>query len=269
MSESSPPPNRTRRWPIRIVLALLAMAGIGIAAAALLDQFNLHRLSAACRHRDPAIRSKALYRLGQEHEKRAGEVISEVLKSEQDRGVLESAGYAAMRSEDPALLDSLRCRADEGPDDPTRARLIIYAARLANRDVRLIPWLRQGCQAEQEPWRQAGSAVGLLELGAPSGGLALLALAHQSDHPAQSMALDELQRLAGLMAEAVGWPIRWPENGSTPDEAFWVGLEQFWAQHGSATLLNDVLTRRYGHDPRVYELRRLIHAREKIAQWFD
>jgi len=230
MSESSPPPNRTRRWPIRIVLALLAMAGIGIAAAALLDQFNLHRLSAACRHRDPAIRSKALYRLGQEHEKRAGEVISEVLKSEQDRGVLESAGYAAMRSEDPALLDSLRCRADEGPDAPPSA---------------------------------------LLELGEPSGGLALIALAHQSDHPAQSMALDELQRLAGLMAEAVGWPIRWPENGSTPDEAFWVGLEQFWAQHGSATLLNDVLTRRYGHDPRVYELRRLIHAREKIAQWFD
>ena len=57
---------------------------------------------------------------------------------------MEHAGYAAMRLGDERGIALLQSRADDGPDDLVRARLMFFAARLSRRfDLRLV-----GCSGE-------------------------------------------------------------------------------------------------------------------------
>lgn len=261
-----PPPPR-RRAP-RALVVLLILVGLGISAFVINDQVHLRRLLSACRHPDVAVRVKALSHFADHRDARVSSVLAEVLVEESDPAALDMAGCTAMRIEDTALLDTLKRRASEAPDNGTRAKLIMYTARLSRRDVRLIPWLEAGVGADQEPWRQFGSAAGLLYVGEPRGGADLIALARNPDHPAQAVALAELYALIAGMTEAVGWPISWPPLEVEPEPAFWTSLDAFWKQHGNARLLSDVLTRRTTRDPRLVELGRLIHARNKIAKWF-
>ncbi|HSW46228.1 MAG TPA: hypothetical protein VLM89_11730, partial [Phycisphaerae bacterium] len=208
-------------------------------------------------------------RIGQERETRAADAVAERVANEQDRLALEMAGYAAARTGQVSLIDALQRRADAEPDDTTRTQLIIFAARLARGQADLSAWLDGGLAVAEEPWRQLGCAAGLLEFGQPRGGPALMALARKPDHPATLEALNWLQRLVGPMTETVGWPIEWPTKGEPPDEAFWDSLERFWSQHADSRLIADVLDRLYIPDPRLAELRRLIHARKKVARWFE
>lgn len=258
-----------RQWPTRIALGLLILVGLAAAAAAVADQVNLRLQLAACRSPDARVRLKAFERLARERDARAGQAIAEALDRETDRAVLEMAGYAAMRIGDTALLGALQRVASQEPDDPVRAKLILYTTRLSRRDARLIPWLEAGLNAAQEPWQQVGSAAGLLQVGEPRGGPALMAVARKADPPVRAFAFGELRGLVESMTEAVGWPIHWPNAGSGPDADFWASLETFWSRHGTARLLNDVLTRLYDRDARLYELKRLIHARDKVAKWFE
>jgi hypothetical protein len=261
------PPPLPRRV-IRVLSILAILAGLGVFLFVVADQVRVRQLLAACRHSDPAVRIKALSQFANERDSRVGPVLAGLLEQETDPGVLEMAGYTAMRIGDTALLDSLQRQASQAPDDAARAKLIIYTARLSRRDVRLIPWLEAGLAANQEPWRQVASAAGLLFIGEPRGGAALIELARRPDHPAHAMALAELSTLVAGMTETVGWPITWPPTGAEPEPAFWANLDAFWKQHGDARLLADVITRKTTRDPRLVELGRLVHARDKIAKWF-
>ncbi len=267
--DMSDQPQTPQRRSIRVVLALVILAGLGVCAVAVADQVRLRTQLAACRNPDPAVRLKALDHFARQRDGRARRVLAEFLEREADRPVLERAGYAAMRIGDTGLLDPLQRRAAAGPDDAVRAKLVLYTARLSKRDARLVPWLAEGIKAEQEPWRQVASAAGLLYLGEPRGGPALIALARRPGSPAHALALAELGGLVGAMTETVGWPIAWPAPGVEPEPAFWASLDAFWKEHGTTRLLDDVLTRRTSRNPRVYELGRLIHARDKIAKWFE
>ncbi len=162
-----PPPPR-RRAP-RALVVLLILVGLGISAFVINDQVHLRRLLSACRHPDVAVRVKALSHFADHRDARVSSVLAEVLVEESDPAALDMAGCTAMRIEDTALLDTLKRRASEAPDNGTRAKLIMYTARLSRRDVRLIPWLEAGVGADQEPWRQFGSAAGLLYVGDYSG----------------------------------------------------------------------------------------------------
>jgi len=258
----------TKRWKKRIILAGVALPGVIVAAVAVADQINLRLQVLAIRSADPRVRADSLQKLALGREVRASGAVAETLQQEQDRAALEWAGYAAMRFRDTRNLPLLRRRADEGPDDAVRAKLILYAAQLSGRDVRLIDWLEAGVNSS-EPWRQVGSAAGLLALGQPAGGRQLIDLASRAEHPGHKMALAELQRIAGPMAEAVGQPLAWPEPGDEPAENLWIDLRRFWDQWGTVRLLNDVLSRRYPVSPRWHELKRLLHARDKVARWFE
>ncbi len=262
-------PAPPRRRALRILAVAVILAGLGVTAAAVGDQIRVRGLLRALRDPDPATRIKALTEIANEREVRARPVLADLLANEKDRDVLDMAGYAAMRVEVVGLVDTIKRRATEESDDAVRAKLIAYTARMSRRDVRLIPWLEAGLRAENEPWRQVASAAGLLYVGEPRGGPALIALARQPDHPARAMALAELNGLVGPMTEAVGWSIAWPTTDREPEPAFWAGLDAFWKEHGTARLLNDVLTRRFTRDPRWVEFNRLIHAREKLAKWFE
>ena len=262
-------PTQKRPWPTRIALVLLILAGLGVAATAVVDQVRLRLDLAACRNPDPNVRLQAFSRFSRERDARSRQAVAEALDRETDRAVVEAAGSTAMRIGDTTLLDALQRRASQGPDDLVRAKLILYAARLSRRDARLVPWLEAGAHAAGEPWRQVGSAAGLLHVGEPRGGPALMAIARQADQPVREFAMSELRGLIGPMTETVGWPLHWPAAGAEPDAAFWSSLEAFWGQKGNARLLNDVLTRRYDRDARLYELNRLIYARNRLAKWFE
>jgi len=257
-----------KQWKKRAILAVLALPVAVAAAAAVADQISLRLQMSGVRGMDPKTRAKALCQLALKRETRASKTVAEELQKEQDRSVLEWAGYAAARIRDPGNLGLLQRRADEEPDDAVRAKPIIFTAQLSARDARLKDWLEAGVHSSQ-PWRQAGSAAGLLALGEPEGGRELIDLASQPEHPAHALALDELQRIAGPMAEAVGQPIIWPKPGQEHTPEFLTDLRQFWKEWGTTRLLNDVLSQRYAQSPEWYELGRLLHARDKVARWFE
>jgi len=222
----------------------------------------------AARSTDAKTRIAALSKIALEREARATDVVAKALQNEKDRSVLEWAGYAAMRIRNAHNLELLQRRANEGPDDAVRVKLIIFTAQLSERDIRLKDWLETGAYSAK-PWQQVGSAAGLLALGQPEGGRLLIDLASQGDHPGRELAFDELRRTVAPMAEAVGQPITWPKPGHQPDEHFWMNLRQFWQRWGTDRLLNDVLSQRYAKSAEWYELGRLLHARDKVARWFE
>jgi hypothetical protein len=240
---------------------------------------------------DPAVQTRALYEVAARHEARAGEAVLAVLAEAEDRGVVDAARAAALRTGDWRGVAVLRRRADDGPDDSVRAKLIATAARLSNRDVRLSEWLDAGA-ASTEPWRRVGSAWGLLEIGRPRGGALLIDMMPELPAEAGRLAWTELRRIAEPMTQAVGWPIEWPAGegrlrvhpktlktdrleacptrvpGRTLSEAGWASLREFWSRHATVQLLGDVLTRLEQRDPKWHQVDRLLRARDRIATWF-
>jgi len=261
--------NQPSSYLKRIVVAVGVACSLAVVGLAAVDQIRLWGRLNACRSEDPDVRIKALSALAKERDARAAELVGEILQTEQDRAVLRAAGYAATRFRDKRNLPLLLARAEQGPDDPTRAWLLMYAGRLAAGNQNTTDRLRAWLNAEGEPWRQVGSAAGLLLMGCPEGGTALIAIAKDENHPGRVMAFQELRHIGRLMTETVGWPITWPETLADTDTSFWKSLSRFWRERGSRQLLNDVLAYRFGHDPKLYELRRLLHARDKVARWFE
>lgn len=265
MQEASKPTKRLKKRTIGIVIALPVVI---VAAVAIADQVNLRQQMSAAQSIDTQARIKALSKIALQRETRASHIVAEALQNEQDRDVLGWAGYAAARIRDTSNLDLLQRRASEEPDDVVRTQLILYTAQLAGRDAQLKDWLESGAQST-EIWRQVGSAAGLLALGQPEGGRLLIDLASRGDHPGRHLALKELRRTVAPMAEAVGQPIAWPKPGEEPTETFWTDLRQFWNAWGTTRLLNNVLSKRYAKSAEWYELGRLLHARDKVARWFE
>jgi len=255
-----------KKWSLRVPLVLAGLVGLAVLAGAAIDQVQLRVCMANLRSRDPAVREKAIKHVSRTHEARAMPALLEVLETEQDRRLLEMAGHATMRTYDPSGVALLQRRADEGPDDVTRAKLICDAARLSDRDLRLVDWLMTGTEST-ELWRRAGSAAGMLELGQPVGGLLLIELAGERNANVRAFAVEHLRRTAGPVTEAIGQPIAWPENASEPlDRAFLDHARSIWQQHVTVRVLNDVLNRLRYKDPDWYEIGRLLHARERFAR---
>jgi len=257
-----------RKWVTRVVLTMVALAGLAVVAAVVADRAILVYCRMNLRSPDPARRRRELERVSYYHEARAMPELLNVLATEQDRGLLELAGRATMRTRDPSGVAPLQRRADEEPDDAVRANLIYYAARLSDRDLRLLDWLTAGARSA-EPWRRAGSAAGLLDLGQPDGGLLLIERAGDVDPAIRAFALEHLRKTAGPVTETIGRPIAWPTQSTEPlDEAFLAGARTTWQHYVTVQLLNDVLNRLRYRDPQWYEIGRLAHARERFAWLF-
>jgi len=232
----------------------------------LADQLHLRGWRAEVRDSNPVVRTQTLYTVGSERESRLVEDVHTVLMNEQDREALGAAGYATMRMGDPRGVELLCRRADEAPDDHVRAKLIMFAARLSNRNAQLEEWLVRGTQTSQ-PWQRAGSAAGLLLIGDLEGGRILLDVARGPDPLIRGFAIEKLRWIEGPMAETIGRPIRdWPAPQTCPD-ARWESLLTFWEEHATEGLLKDLLTRLSRSDSTWFELDRLIHARHRAAGW--
>lgn len=259
------------RWWFRLAAAIVVLAGLTVSALAVADQVRLRKDRAAIAGTDADARMAALQRVCDERDVRAADAVLKLVADAQDRETLDLAAFVAVRLRLASAVDLIRTRADEGPDDDVTARLITYAARVADRDRRLIPWLEAGISTGQ-PWRRAGSAAGLLDLGQISGGPVLMELTRGETGPTRDFAREELKRFCSLMMEAVGYPLDWPEDWPAtvnPPAEFWARLDRFWENVATSRLLNDVLTQRYSFDPDWYELRRLLHVRNKVAPWFE
>lgn len=214
----------------------------------------------------PEQRIGQLQQVGYRRDWRLGGLVRRTLEKPSTREELQAAGYAAMRLADPEFLPVLQARADEGPDDYTRALLITYAARLSDRDARLSDWLDKNVQSSQ-PWQRVGSAAGLMYLGRLEAGELLITAARGTDADIAGFAMRELAWTAGPMAQAIGRPMAWLDSDPLPTDAGSIDqLDQFWRECATTKLLNDVLARLMLRDRDWAEMGRLIHARDRVAK---
>lgn len=256
--------------PVKAAIGILALAGVAIAMVGVLDSLRLRQYRQALAGEDLKARMWALGQIIDRRERRVAEQVFEVVRSESDPELLSSAGLAAVRIQDPSGARVLQERADSLPDSPLRCRLIIYAAKLSGRDLRLRDWLG-GHAGGGSGWTRVGAALGLLELGSPEGGKVLLDAVGQLETPALEFAATEFRRICDPMTQAVGQPLAgWPDLGRrTPDDPAWQHLRSFWDQYGHAELLAASLDRLERSDLKWHEVDRLLHARPRAERWLD
>jgi hypothetical protein len=252
---------------LRRAACLIAICGIPIVGMVISTHLQTHRWINDLSSADRGRRLHALQKLASERERAAVPAIRKSLDGEEDRELLEAAGYAALRVGDLDSVATLRKRSQTGPDDYTRAKLIVYACRLSGRDWRLLDWVLAGAHSEQ-PWQRVGCCVGLLELGRPEGGELLLAQIKGASPDVQAFAYTEFRRLAEPMTQAVGHMVDWPEKDSVTPAA-WDRLAAAWKQCATPELLADVLERIEGGDVRWHEVNRLLHARKRVARFLS
>lgn len=262
MSESERTMKRILWWGIA---ACAIVPGVVLAGMAIADHARAYSAYQRFDQLPLEQRVEQLHQIGYRRDWRLAGLVLRMLDKPLTREDLGAAGYAAMRLGDLELLPILQARADEAPDDPTRAAMITYAARLSDSDARLSDWLSRGV-ASSEPWRQVGSAAGLMHIGRVEAGGLLIAAARSNDAEIAGYAMRELAWAAAPMASAIGRPIAWLDSETLPtDSASIDQLEQFWREHVTTKLLNDVLARLTLRDRDWVEMGRLIHARDRVA----
>src|SRR5438093_272118 len=109
---------------IKIGLRLLGCIGILICVKPVMDMLRVEIAARRLSSKQPAVREKSLRVLGEERDASAAPAVFKLLERENNRDMLEKVGYTAMRLRDPQAVPILQRRADAGPDDPTRAKLI-------------------------------------------------------------------------------------------------------------------------------------------------
>lgn len=253
------------------VASILVLVGVSLAGAALVSPVRAVWWSRQLASPELKTRLGAIRRISSEREARAADALFRAVEQETDRAALEAAAIATMRVRDVRGVPVLQARADRDPDDQARARTIICAARLSNRDLRLADWLRAGL-ASDEPWRRIGSALGLVRLGLPEGGEAVVRLASTYSPEQLAFVLEEFDGIVRDIAETVGRRIEaWPSVDAGPEQnaVAWAEIGAFWTSTVTMPLLCDVLWRQEKLDDDWHEIGRLLHAREKVARWLD
>lgn len=258
--------KRILGWSLAVCFAGPAL---GVLAVVTVDHFQTRKTCGQFASFSRADQLRWLQRASRKRDQRYADVAKQVIQSSNDRALLEAAGILAVRVGATDLIPMIQKRVDEGPDDVQRAQLIISAARLSNRDTRLYDWLMQGVQGD-EPWRRAGSAVGLLHIGRPESGPLLVRIVREGPAATRAFAMHNLAWIAIPLGQAIGHPMTWLEAKPPPTDA--VSLDQislFWKDHVTINLFNDVLRRMSNNDPGWAEMNRLIHARDKVARWLQ
>ncbi len=264
---------RAWRWIRRLVAAAMLLTCVVVAILIYGPAIQVKLWASDLDATDPVVRQKALTRIANDPHPSVAAQVRTVIEQDGDPSVVEAAAYAAAKIGDPEAVEPILARAEQTPDGPGLAKLIAYAARASQRDLALRDRLISGL-TPREPWRMVGSAMGLLELGRPEGVSLFVEQRDALPAEARSFALKEFMRFARPMAEAVGGDTaHWTAGPSDRDrvapapvdEAIqWQELALFWRSRVDPRLLNDILDRLYVRDWRWAEVKRLLHARDKI-----
>src|SRR5580765_4550922 len=201
------------RSSVRLVLILIV-----ILSGCLLPWVIVPRVQAAIAVRrlhspDAAVRRRGLDYVQDQRERTAVPELLHCLETEVDPSMVELAGAALMRSRDLRGIEALEARADREPESPLKSRLMIFTARLADRDFRILPWLEAGTHAS-EPWRRIGACLGLLHLGRVEGGRLLIETQATLPADPRDFALQEFKVIAQPMALTIGAGMTWPSDES-------------------------------------------------------
>ena len=207
-STTRPSPTRRRRRVLYLLAFAFTAVGTLAAVAGVTARIRLARYPHQLESTNLSERRKAVAQISRDRERRAVPALIAMLEKEQDRDTVGMAGNALLRTRDPQGVDVLRRRAETGPDDIVRADLMLAAARLSNRDTRLLEWFQEGASSG-ESWRALGSSLGMLELGRPEGGLAALNLLRSAKPALRAWGLNVLARTANPVCQAIGQPMPW------------------------------------------------------------
>jgi hypothetical protein len=254
----------------RIFAIALGLVGVALCAWSIGDKIRIQTYARKLSSPERRVRERALNVIGGERDVRAAAAVYALLEGETDRDLLEKTGHAAMRLRDVRAVPFLRKRTEGGPDDVVRAKLCMYAARSSNRDCRLVDWLRTGT-ASAEQWLRAGSALALLELGYVEGGESLIKMAPELAPDVRDWAFLQFREFANAMAQTAGHRIEgWDQEKSPPPTESQISqYDTFWRQYASAQLLSDALFRRERLDDSWRGVNRLIHAQQRVSEWFN
>lgn len=254
-----------KRW----LLAVLILPGAVVLAAVIVDQANLQRLRMRIDASQANARRQGYDRIARDREERLREDLVRRAGQETDRSAVNSLAYAGARLLEPRIVVPLQRWADTGPDDLQRASLIISLARATGRDLRLQPWLRDGVRSG-EPWRRAGCAAGLVELGLVEGGEALVDLLVSGPGEVRYFAAQQLQRIMEPVSHAVGRSLDWPGWAEVErNPARWEEIRIFWRRWVTPMLLCDALDRIERQDERWRSIMFLEHGRQRAAEYVN
>lgn len=252
-----------KRW---MVLGVVLLVLVGIVAPAVQWQRQSY-LQRRAKARDSAVRAAAFERIARQRYRPGLVSVLRALSQEDNREVLERAGYAAARIEASDAVPLLQQRVESGPDDTVRAALATYVARASGCDKALADWFRAGVDSD-EPWRRVGSAAGLLELGLAEGGERLMAIMQEDDSSVRAFAYGKLLLVARPLTEAMGQPLHWPGSANAfMDSSDWPKLQRLWREHVSTALVTDTLSRPHRTDERWHQIGRLLRGQQHLGYW--
>ncbi len=259
------PVTRPRHIPIRLLIALPGLVvvclSIGLHARGLIWTARLSSTNAD-------VRRETLDKVSAERERAAGDAVLRLVQAETDPDVVRSAGNALFRIGEPQDALVLLERSGKLVEGEARARFLQYAARLSDRDLRLLGEFHR-LTTSADPWHRVGAGVAMLELAEPEGGRVLLASCASEDAGVRDFALQELKRFASPMFQTVGLAVPWPEPDTPDFTARLAVIGSIWATHGQERLLRDVLNRLERVEPEWHEVNRLLHARARVARWLE
>lgn len=258
--QSTPPQKGSRRKGLIAGIVLIALAGASWPAV------QARIWIAQLQDDDPDTRIKACRELGSAESAAAVEPVTRVMLEDQNRQVVEHAAYALMKIKHPSTIDALQQAADHGPeDDPTLAKLILWAADLS--EGTLIDFVRKQAASDQ-PWRRLGGGAGLMECGDFAGGQIVLHFLKNGDRGQQIFATERFQRFAEPMTEMVGEYInlQTPKGEPLSPEQI-AAIDAWWTTRATPQLLKDFVDYHRRPNPKWREIKRLVHARQRVARW--
>jgi len=256
---STPHPKRTKRSLIGTVV-LIAIAAAGWPAVQ--ARIWIHQLE----DDDPNTRIKACKELGSAESAAAVDPLTKIMLEDPNRQVVERAAHALMKIKHPSTIEALQQAVEHSSaDDLTLAELILWTADLSEGTA--IDFVRKQA-ASDPPWRRLGGGAGLLECGDFAGGEIVLHFLKNGDRGQQLFATERFQRFAEPMTEMVGEYInlQTPKGEPLSPEQI-AAIDAWWTARATPQLLKDFVDYPRRPNPKWRQIKRLIHARQRVARW--
>jgi hypothetical protein len=261
MSDPTPQtPKKIKRKGLiaaAVLIAVVAVSWPAVQARIWIGQLQDH---------DPKVRIKACQELGSAESVAAVGPLTRVMLEDDDRQVVRRAAYALMKIKHPSTVDALQKAAQrDAADDLPLAELILWSADLSEGAV--VDFVRQQAASDQ-PWRRLGGGAGLMECGEFEGGRIVLAFLKDSDPAKQIFATEQFQRFAEPMTEMVGEFINLQTPKGQPLSPGQIAaIESWWTSRATPRLLRDFVAYHRRPNPKWREIKRLVHARQRVARW--
>jgi hypothetical protein len=248
------PARRSRLvWLVGAALVVVAVAGARVPTWLQL---------AALRDEDPKARYEAVRELGARGVASAKDEIRSLITSDPAPEVREAAARSAMKLGDVEALAAIREAVEKWPADEWTARMLVSYAQLGGPSEANRAFVER-CGASGNFYLRVGAAMARIEWYDPAGMDRLFALALEAPDEAGPFVCNRIQWYFSPALHLIGG---WVDMAEPWNAERISGMQRWWAANGSERLLAGSLKFRQRPDADTYQIQRLIHARERVAE---